>query len=200
YTYNQSYQDANRRAIMCIGDSIVKLSPQNRSDAVAVHVYGEDVYTTGFQHNGENRKVVYWKNEAIKQLGDAYPYNTGTAIYADGGGVYVAGTMYAEVAERIAPFQYVWLNGTFLQRSGALAYSGIYAIAPFQGTLYMGGDFAQAATLWTGGTIRTLSGQASGVCYVNPTDGGVFVVGWQGVNAQTDAVSVWKYQANEENY
>src|SRR5690606_33194230 len=60
YTYNQSYQDANRQAIMCIGDSIVKLSPQIRSDAVALHVFGECLSTSGSKHNGANREVVYW--------------------------------------------------------------------------------------------------------------------------------------------
>jgi len=198
YSYSQSYQDADRRALVCIGDSIVRLSPQTRSDAVAIHVYGEDIYTTGFQYSGDTRRVVYWKNAKIKRLGTQYPYNTGTAIFADANNVYVAGTVYETVEGRTVPFQHVWVNDTFLKKWGALSFSGIYDFSPYQGTLYMAGSFGQTATLWTGDTMRSLASNGSEACEVNIVDGDVYVLGWEVVNVETDAVSAWKYREKEE--
>jgi len=197
YSYQQRPQDANsKRAIMSIGDSIVKLSPNNRSEAVAIHVYGDDVYTTGYQYNGDTRRVVYWKNNEIRRLGDAYPYNGGTAIFADGSGVYVAGTVYEMIEGRTLPFQHVWVNDTFLQKSGALAFSGIFALLPYQDTLYMAGDFGQQAQLWTDGIMRGLAGSGSGARALNVVNGEVYVLGFEVVNSNTDAISVWKYRRN----
>ena len=197
YSYNQSYQEANRKAILSIGDSIVQLSPNNRSDATAIYVHNSDVHITGYQHNGTDKKrVVYWKNSQIMHLSDAFEYNKGTAIFADNANVYVAGTVY-EIFEhqgekRNVPYQYVWVNGTFKQKYGAMEFSGINYFAPYNGKLYMAGQFAQRATLWNENSMETLSSNASGADYIKVINGDTYVIGWEGVNIETDAVSVWK--------
>ncbi|NGF56395.1 hypothetical protein G5B35_25915 [Parapusillimonas sp. SGNA-6] len=140
--------------------------------------------------------MVYWKNNEIRRLGDASPYNGGTAIFADGSGVYVAGTVYEMVEGRTLPYQHVWVNDAFLQKSGALALSGIQALFPYQDTLYMAGDFGQQAQLWTGRSMRGLAGSGSGARALNVVNGEVYVLGFEVVNSNTDAISVWKYRRN----
>ncbi|WP_353139504.1 hypothetical protein [Pseudopedobacter sp.] len=197
YSYNQSYQETNRRAILSIGDSIVQLSPNNRSDATAIYVHNNDVHVTGYQHGGTDKKrVVYWRNGTITHLSDAFEYNKGTAVFADDANVYVAGTVYEifnyNGEDRNVPYQYVWINGAFKQKYGAVEFSGINYFAPYNGKLYMAGQFAQRATLWNENYVQALSSNASGADYIKVINGDTYVIGWEGIDKETDAFSVWK--------
>ncbi|WP_312555144.1 hypothetical protein [Empedobacter brevis] len=189
YSFTGNYGTIERKALLVINDSVVKLSPNNRSDAKTVYVTEKDIYIAGYQHNGtENTRVAYWKNGDISYLSTAALKNTATAILEDNGNLYVAGTVY----EDNRPYQRLWINGEQKVNSGALAFSGIQAITVNDGDFLLAGQFAQAATIWDKEYMRTIANAPSEATFVKADHNDIWAIGYGNVDNTTDAAKVWK--------
>lgn len=189
YSYHERYQEQNRRAILSIGDSIVPLSPDNRSDALAIHVHNGIAHITGYQNSGSDRRVVYWKDNEISRLSDPGSNNAGTAILATEDQVLIGG----DLTEDGRTYQYLWIDKTPHRKAGALMFSGIKSIAVDNSRIFLAGDFAQRATMWDdNSTLYALSGNASGGEHIAFRNGEPYIIGWEVIDINTDAVTVWK--------
>lgn len=189
YKFNTTFTSSSRWAVVAINDSIVQLSPINRSDAVAVFNNGQDTYVAGYQHNGtENKRISLWKNGTISYLSAAATNNNATVVYEDQGKVYVAGTEYINNL----PYQRLWINGQLEVNSGALAFSGIRAITTHNGKYYLAGQFAQATATWYDDSMKTINVAPSEATFIKVENSDVITSGYGGVNANQDAIKVWK--------
>lgn len=191
-----SYLNSNRRnAILVINDSLVKLSPNNRSDGQAVFGNGKDIFVAGYQHNGtENKRLVYWKNSTLHFLSPADLYNNNArAIYEDNGNVYVAGTEYIkDNAGSRRPYQRLWVNGVVKVNQGVLDFSAIEDITTYNGQFFLAGQFAQSASIWYDQSMRTILVQPSNVTHIKKTATDTIALGYSGVNLESDAIIAWK--------
>lgn len=193
YSFSTNHEIDNRKAILVINDSLVKLAPNIPSEAKAVYVNGKDIYIAGsyrYRYNGKQNNInaIYWKNSQKTELSDTGPNNIATAILEDNGNLYVAGTVY----EDNKPYQRLWVNGEQKVNSGALAFSGIRAITVNNGEFYLAGQFAQAATIWDKEYARTIAAAPSEATFVKADAAGVWAMGYGNVDNTTDAVKVWK--------
>lgn len=189
YSFTNKYNERDRKAIVLIQDSVIKLSPSQSADAKAVHAQGKDVYVGGSQYTeGNKTRVVYWKNGMTEYVSGAAQNNTATAIYAENGNIYVAGTVYQDNR----PYQRLWVNGEQKVNSGALQFSGIRAITVYDGAYYLAGQFAQAASIWYGTTMQTINNAPSEATFIHVEDGEVLTMGYGNLDRNTDAAKVWK--------
>ncbi|MDR2271876.1 MAG: hypothetical protein LBF27_13310 [Sphingobacterium sp.] len=194
YSYGSNdFKTNNRRAIVIVNDSIIKLSPNIRAEAQAVYGKGKDVFVAGCRlYGAENRRIVSWKNGSIRHLSDAQAYNNATAIYEDQGKVYVAGTSYETLLNRVGPFQSLWVDGERRVRQGMLDFSSINAITTYKGNYFLAGKFAQAASIWHNNTTRTIRKAASNAAYIHATEADTIVLGYGPKNSSVDELIVWK--------
>lgn len=189
YSFSNNYNEHDRKAVLIVQDSVIKLSPGQSADAKVIYAHGQDVYVGGSQYaEGNKTRIVYWKNGAIEYLSSAVQNNSATAIYAENGNVYVAGTVYQDNR----PYQRLWVNGEQKVNSGALQFSGIRAITVYDGAYYLAGQFAQAASIWYGSTMQTINNAPSEATFVHVENGEVLTMGYGNVDRNTDAAKVWK--------
>ncbi|WP_334125786.1 hypothetical protein [Empedobacter brevis] len=193
YSFSTNHEISNRKAILVIDDSLVRLAPNIPSEAKAVYANGKDIYIAGsyrYNYNGKpnNINAIYWKNNQKIELSDTGPNNIATAILEDNDNLYVAGTVY----EDNKPYQRLWVNGEQKVNSGALAFSGIRAITVNNGEFYLAGQFAQAATIWDKEYARTIAVAPSEATFVKADATNIWAMGYGNVDNTTDAAKVWK--------
>ncbi|MBD1422927.1 hypothetical protein [Sphingobacterium chuzhouense] len=189
HSFANNYNERDRKAVLIVQDSIIKLSPNQSADANVVYAHGKDVYVGGSQYTEVNKtRVVYWKNGVIEYLSAAAQNNSATAIYAENGNIYVAGTIYKDNR----PYQRLWVNGEQKVNSGALQFSGIRAITVYEGAYYLAGQFAQAASIWYGSTMQTINNAPSEATFIHVENGEVLTMGYGNVDRNTDTAKVWK--------
>ena len=190
-----TYNTLNKNAILVQNDSVIYLSPQNRSDAQAVFGNGKDIFVAGYQHNGsDNRRIVSWTNNStnIQYLSTANKYNNARAILEDQGKMYVSGTEYLVESGKNLPFQRLWVNGQVKVNQGTLDFSGIEAITTYNGEFFLAGQFAQAACIWYQQSMRTIRTAASNATYIKKTATDTIALGYGNIDANSDALIAWK--------
>ena len=190
YKYNSDYKSADRYAIFSIGDSLINLSPNLRSDAVAIAaVNNKEAHLTGYQLNAAGKKrVTYWKNNKLTYLTTAGNNNTGTAISVFGSKVYVAGTR-----DNLSLYGlFLWTNTVESRLACCLAQSKVTSITESAGKPYSAGRFASNAHMFTVGSAIALAGPNTYADYIHAIDKDIYVIGHENYNSNSDAAVVWK--------
>ena len=190
YSYGTDYKAADRRAILSINDSVVRLSPNMRSDAVAVSaVNSKEAHLTGYQVTAAgNKRAVYWKNNKIQYLSGASKDNTGSAIHVVGSKVYIGGRVDTLNAYKLV----LWTNGVASRKGCCLVQSGLNSISESNGKPVVAGRFASNAFMFVNGMGIALAGPNTYADYIHAIGTDIYVLGKETVSASSDAAMVWK--------
>lgn len=189
YKYPTSFKETTKHAILRINDSLVNLSSTLISDAVDVYPLNNDVHITGYQQDkAGNRKVAYWKNNKVTLYGTAANISTGTAIFATGNKVYVAGMQQ----EATGVGNYRWVNGVKERAGCCLSHTRINAMAEGNGSVVSAGQFALTAAMWVGGSIISLANATSNSYFIKTINKDIYVLGYRNQKSGTDVAAVWK--------
>jgi len=190
YKYGSSFQEKDRNAILRINNSLVELSPNVASEALAVSVLNKVPHITGYQQvNANNKRAAYWKNKALTLLSVAGAQNSGTTILAEGANVYVGGMMTDPMGLRVA----LWTNGKYENKGCCLGGSRLRSIALREGKPVMTGKYHVNAAMWVDGSTLMLADPNSDSHYIKTINNDIYVIGYRKTADQaTDVAAVWK--------
>ncbi len=190
YKYNADFKTADRNAILSINDSLINLSPNTRSDALAIAaVNNKEAHVTGYQMAaGGKKRVAYWKNNRITYLTDAGNFNSGTSINVIGSKVYVGGTKDHSGYYGL----FLWTNGVESRKACCLASSTLTSITESNGKPVLAGRFNSNAHMFKDGYAIALAGPNTYADYVHAIGSDIYVIGKENFAKDGDAAMVWK--------
>jgi hypothetical protein len=174
-------------------DAITTVSdPTKDSRGKSLFVQGTDVYIAGSQKGANNKLIAtIWKNNV------AIPITDGSAdailfdIFVKGSDVYTVGTLTNAQGKNNAM---LWKNGVPTTLSTAESIAKAVFIDNLD--VYVVGNIAEKATLWSGGIANNLTGSGNGgeALDVTVVFGDVYVVGNEKIPGQPAVGKIWKNQ------
>jgi len=154
----------NHAAVWKNGDLLYTFDASSNNSVRSVVVDNGNVYTAGYEFDGENYISKVWKNgEEFYTLGtNGTTYPSAITLSISNGIIYVAGFDKNENGKAVAK---LWTDGIGIDLSDGTVNSYAVSIFVSDGDVYVvGNENSQKILYWKNGTPNTL---ASGNCYAN---------------------------------